>query len=66
MWSKDQIDSWNKEDLTMEFIGDLHGIVGVDAVEEFGSCLKKERPDLFFPFLVRLQEYYWKRETDNE
>ena len=42
----------------MEFIYDLHGIVGMDAVTEFYELVKKEQPEREQEFLDALKEYY--------
>lgn len=46
------------EPFTMEFIYDLHGIVGMDAVTEFYELVKKEQPHREKEFIDALKEYY--------
>lgn len=62
----DHIDAnqFTASDFTDEFIKDLHTLVGVDAVTKFGELLEKHNPELFFYYLVRLQEYYWNQEEN--
>lgn len=55
------LSTWTADDFTMDFIESLHTLVGVDAVTEFGKLLRRDRTDLYFEYLVRLQEYYWKQ-----
>jgi len=39
-WSKEQIESWDSDCYTMEFIEDIHSIVGVDLVTELANTLE--------------------------
>lgn len=55
-----------KDDFTDEFIFDLHRLVGVDAVTEFGEILQQEREDLFPEYLNALRKYYDKRREESE
>ena len=48
----------NNESFSMEFINDLHGIVGMDAVTEFYELVKKEQPEREQEYLDALKEYY--------
>lgn len=48
----------NNEPFGMEFIYDLHGIVGMDAVTEFYELVKKEQPEREQEYLDALKEYY--------
>lgn len=60
------VSSFTAEDFTPDLLIELHQLVGIDAVTEFGELLKEKRPDLYFEYLVRLQEYYWsQRENEN-
>lgn len=60
------VSSFTVDDFTPDLLIELHQLVGVDAVTEFGELLKEKRPDLYFYYLVRLQEYYWsQKENEN-
>jgi len=54
------LNEFTENDFTHEFYLDLHLLVGIDAVTEFGLLLKEKKPSLYFEYLVRLQEYYWR------
>ena len=65
-WSKEQIESWDNDFFTMEFIEDIHSIVGVDLVTELANTLEKDRPDLVFSYASALYSYYkLKKEEQN-
>jgi len=51
----------NNEPFDMEFIYDLHGIVGMDAVAEYYELVKKEQPEREQEYLDALKEYYTTR-----
>ena len=60
------VSSFTADDFTPDLLIELHQLVGVDAVTEFGELLKEKRPDLYFEYLVRLQKYYWsQKENEN-
>jgi hypothetical protein len=58
------LNEFTENDFTHEFYLDLHSLVGIDAVTEFGLLLKEKKPSLCFEYLVRLQEYYWRVRND--
>lgn len=53
------VSSFTADDFTEQLIAELASLMGIDAITEFGELLKEKRPDLYFEYLVRLQEYYW-------
>ena len=48
----------NDEPFTMEFIYDLHGLVGIDAVTEFHKVVKEYQPHREQEYIKALKEYY--------
>ena len=56
--------SHTKEDFTMEFIYDLHTLVGIDGPTEFAKMLLEYDTQLYKDFCKKLNEYnetkYWE------
>ena len=46
------------EEITQELIDDLMGLVGVDAISEFGELLVDKRADLVPVYIEAIKTYY--------
>jgi hypothetical protein len=60
------VKSFTEEDFTYEFFLDLHCLVAIDAVTEFGYALKEHKPELLPTYIVKLCEYYIQRNKVKE
>ena len=57
-------EGFKKEDFTLDFIYDLHGLVGINGPNEFANMLIFRDLDLYKAFCDKWMEYneteYWK------
>ena len=60
----ESVEGLTEDELTDDFLLELHSLVGIDAVNEFGFALKKYNPDMFDIYVEKLFEYYLKRQKD--
>jgi hypothetical protein len=51
-------EGFKEEDFTLDFIYDLHGLVGIDGPNEFANMLAAHNLDLFSKFCDKWMEYY--------
>jgi hypothetical protein len=57
-------EGFKEEDFTLDFIYDLHGLVGIDGPNEFAKMLLEHDKELCKAFCLKWKEYneteYWK------
>ena len=61
---------FKEEDFTLDFIYDLHGLVGIDGPNEFANLLVFHDLDLYSVFCDRWMKYieseYWKTKEQKQ
>lgn len=58
IFEKFDVSDMKAEEITQELIGDLMGLVGVDAISEFGEILKEKRTDLVPVYIEAIKTFY--------